>query len=424
MSAAAVRGLQKAGTYSNGAIAACVKHYLADGGLAWGTGRDGKIDQGNALGGEALLRQIHLPPYVSAVHEGAYSVMVQYGSWQKPDTLYPEDFHASHFWLTRVLKRELGFDGIVLTDCQGYGTIEIRASVPDTLRERVRMAINAGVDMLMACDGYINTLDRLKTLINGGQIPMARVNDAVRRILRVKYHLGLFDNATVDRARTAQIGSAAHRAVARQCVQQSCVLLKNQNSRLPLAKTGQRIAVVGLHSDSVALLCGGWSMGWGTSVEPIVGTTVLDGIKALVSDTTNVIYSSSGSSGIATADIAVVVSGETQYAEWFGDNANPRLPSWTRTAIDNCYNAGKPVVLVLISGRPLLFEGYDTKCDAILAAWLPGTEANGVADVLFGDYRPTGKLAHSWPDTLIQIPINLGDAAYAPMYPYGYGLTY
>jgi len=183
MAAAAVRGLQKAGTYSNGAIAACVKHYLADGGLDWGTGRDGEIDQGLARGGEAVLRMLHLPPYVSAVREVAYSVMVQYVSWENPDTTYGEDFHASYFWLTQVLKRELGFDGIVLTDCQGYGTIEIRAAVADTLRERVRMAINAGVDMLMACDGYVNTLDRLKQLINGGQIPMSRVNDAVRRIL-------------------------------------------------------------------------------------------------------------------------------------------------------------------------------------------------------------------------------------------------
>ena len=423
MAAAAVRGLQKAGAFTNGAIAACVKHYLADGGTAWATGRDGKIDQGLARGGEAVLRELHLPPYVAAVREGAYSMMAQYGSWEKPDTTYAEDFHASYYWLTQVLKRELGFDGIVLTDCQGYNTIGIHESVADTLRERVRATINAGVDMLMACSGYRNTLDRLKSLINGGEIPMARVNDAVRRILRVKYHLGLFADATVDRAKTAAIGSAAHRAVARQAVRESCVLMKNDNNRLPLRKNGQKIAVIGAHADSVALVCGGWSMGWANAVEPIVGTTVLDGIKALIGDTADVIYSAMGA-GITDADIAVVVSGEMPYAEWFGDNANPRLPNWTRQQIDNCYSAGKPVVLVLISGRPLLFEGYEAKCDAIVAAWLPGTEADGIADVLFGDYAPTGRLAHSWPRELAQIPINLGDPGYDPLYPYGYGLTY
>lgn len=423
MGAAAVQGLQQAGTFADGAIAACAKHYLADGGTVWGTGKNGGIDQGNAPLSVAEMHEIHLPGYVAAVRQGLYTVMCSYSSWSKPDTIHDEDMHGSYYWLTTVLKKQLGYDGLVITDCNGHSTIVMQSSVPDTLREQIRVTINAGVDMLMGCRAYQANLSRLKELINGGQIPMARVDDAVRRILRVKYRLGLFDHATVDRALTAEVGSAAHRQAARECTQASCVLLKNEGSVLPLAKSGQHIGVAGFHADSIALLCGGWSMGWGTMVEPTTGTTILDGIQSLVDNAGSVTVSRNGND-LGAADICVVVSGEMPSAEWQGDTQAPTLPIWTRTMIDNCDATGKPVVLVLISGRPLDLLGYEDKCDAIVAAWLPGTEADGVADVLFGDVSPTGKLGHTWPRNTAQLPINQGDASYDPLYPYGYGLTY
>ncbi|MBD3242927.1 MAG: hypothetical protein GF331_20210 [Chitinivibrionales bacterium] len=423
MGVAATRGLQGAGTFADGAIAACAKHYIADGGTVWGTGRNGLIDRGVAQGGELLLREVHLPGYVAAVRAGLHSVMISYSSWERPDTTHNEDMHGSYFWITEVLKGEFGFDGIVLTDCGGYGTISMHAAVADTLRERVKIAANAGIDMYMACDNYKPVLERLRSLVSSGEVPMSRIDDAVRRILRVKYRLGLFENALVDRSLTGAIGSASHRAVARDCARQSCVLLKNEGGALPLSKQGQKIAVVGFHADSIALQCGGWSMGWHVMTESTAGTTILEGMQAAMANPDDIILSTNGT-GIDQADVAVIVTGERTYAEWTGDNANPNLPIWTRTMIDNCYNAGKPVVLVLLSGRPLVFEGYDAKCDAILAAWLPGTEGNGVSDVLFGDYAPTGKLSHSWPRAVSQIPINVGDAGYDPLYDYGFGLTY
>jgi beta-glucosidase len=422
MAPAAVRGLQTANFAASGSIAACAKHYAADGGTLWGTGVGSSIDRGDARCDTATLFAVHLAGYLAAAREGLATVMASYSSWQGTW------MHGHHYLITDVLKRQFGFEGFVITDYNGVSTIQLPAITDPQakFREQLRLGAVAGVDMFMSPGNHDTVFNELKAHVSAGNITQARVNDAVCRILGVKYRMGLFQRRTTDRALTAQIGSAAHRAVARECVRQSLVLLKNQNSRLPLSKNGQRIAVVGLHADSLALQCGGWTMGWMTG-NPTAGTTILDAISATVTTPSNVTYSANGRN-IASADVAVVVTGETSYAEWFGDvpSGIPSLdlPRQSKAFIDTCVAAGKPVVLVIISGRPLILGTYIDKCDAIVAAWLPGTEGQGVADVLFGDYHPTGTLGHSWPRTQAQIPINYGDAVYDPQWPYGYGLTY
>lgn len=202
------------------------------------------------------------------------------------------------------------------------------------------------------------------------------------------------------------------------------VVLRNESNRLPLARQGLKIGVVGGHAVNLGLQSGGWTMGWNTGT-PTVGTTILQGIKQTVVDSTKVTYWTSPSrAALDTVDVVIVVGGENQYAEWTGDNAAPALPATTKTRIDDCVAVSTPVVLVTISGRPILLDGYEARCAAVVSAWLPGTEGRGVADVLFGVVRPTGTLAHSWPRSAAQFPINVGDAGYDPLYPYGHGLSW
>jgi len=234
----------------------------------------------------------------------------------------------------------------------------------------------------------------------------------------------LFENPYTDRSYTGSVGSAEHRQIARECVRQSLVLLKNDNQILPLSKNLTRIHVAGKNADDLGNQCGGWSITWqGNSGNITVGTTILQAIQNTVSSGTQVTYSYDGN-GAAGADVAVVVIGETPYAEGAGDRGSLNLSSEDVVAITNVYNSGAPMVLILVSGRPMIITPVLGIFEAIIAAWLPGTEGQGVADVLFGDYNPTGKLSHSWPAAMSQIPINVGDPGYNPLFPYGYGLSY
>jgi len=280
---------------------------------------------------------------------------------------------------------------------------------------------------VMVPQHYREFIETLKTVVRANRVPMARVDDAVMRILRVKAAMGLLEagfSAKADPSLLESFGSAAHRAVARNAVRKSLVLLKNDRNALPIAAGAKRIHVAGKSADDIGNQCGGWTIQWQGESGPITqGTTVLGAIRQHLKTSSKVTYSVDGT-GAEGADVSVVVVGETPYAEMMGDRRDLSLAKEDVQAIANAKKAGVPVVVVLFSGRPLLLGEALPNADALIAAWLPGTEGAGIADVLFGDYKPTGKLPVSWPRSADQIPINVGDANYDPLFPFGFGLTY
>lgn len=285
--------------------------------------------------------------------------------------------------------------------------------------------------MFMGPSNYQLFISITKTLVENDEVPMARIDDAVGRILRVKFEMGLFGHPYADRSLLKTIGSVEHREVARQCVRESLVLLKNKalskQPTLPLAKDLKRIVVAGKAADDLGYQCGGWTVTWqGGSGNITKGTTILQAVRQTVSSQTTVSYSQDGKN-VRGGDIAIVVVGEKPYAEFQGDIFNPSMLTLReddQQIIRNIKKIGIPMVVVLISGRPLIITDQLARSDAFIAAWLPGTEGQGVADVLFGDYHPTGKLPCSWPRNTTQVPINVGDKEYNPLFKYGYGLCY
>jgi beta-glucosidase len=400
MATAAVRGYQPT-------ILACAKHYLADGGTAGGR------DQGDARLDEATLRAVHLPGYRAAVAAGVGSVMASFSSWNG------QKMHGNHYLLTDVLDGELGFSGFVVSDWAGIDQL------PGDYASDVETSINAGIDMVMVPERYGEFISTLKSLVQSGRVPQSRVDDAVRRILRQKVALGLFERPYGDRSLLAQVGSDAHRLLARDAVRQSLVLLQNDGRVLPLSRMTRRIHVAGRNADDLGNQCGGWTISWqgGSGAITTGGTTILQAIRAAVQGGASVTYAADGS-GAVGAEVGVVVIGETPYAEGLGDRSDLSLSATDVAAVRAVKGAGVPVVVVLVSGRPLILDAILRDADAILAAWLPGSEGAGVADVLFGDYAPSGRLSQSWPRSMAQVPINWGDASYDPLFPYGFGLTY
>ena len=406
MSAAAVRGYQGTDLSDPATILACTKHFVGDGGTTNG------IDQGNTEVDEQTLRTIHMAGYLSAVEAGVGSIMVSYSSWNG------QKMHGNKYLLTDVLKGELGFDGFLVSDWSGIDQL------PGDYAGDIENSINAGLDMIMVPDKYIEFIQTLTMLVNQGSIPISRINDAVKRILKIKFKLGLFENPYTNSAFTATIGSQEHRQIARKCVRESIVLLKNENSILPLPKDSIKIHVAGKNADNLGNQCGGWTISWqGSSGDITYGTNILQAIHIATESNSEISYSYDGS-GASGADFGVVVIGEDPYAEGIGDRTDLSLDLEDISTVNNVKNAGIPVVVILISGRPMIIESILPMCDAFLAAWLPGSEGLGVTDVLFGDYAPSGKLSHSWPRNMAQIPINVGDPNYDPLFPYGYGLTY
>jgi beta-glucosidase len=398
MGAAEVRGYQSR-------ILACAKHYLADGGTAGGR------DQGDARIDEATLRAIHLPGYRAAVGAGVATVMASFSSWNG------EKMHGNRYLLTDVLKGELGFPGFLVSD---WGGID---QLPGDYATDVATAVNAGIDMVMVPDVYPEFVSTLRTAVQQGRVPQSRIDDAVRRILRAKVEAGVFDHPYADRALLQQVGSDAHRQVAREAVRRSLVLLRNDGV-LPLSKMPRRLHVAGKNADDLGSQCGGWTITWQGGTGPITtGTTILQGIRAAVLGGAEVTYSRDGS-GAAGAEAGVVVIGETPYAEGVGDRDDLSLDPEDVAAVRAVKEAGVPTVVVLVSGRPMILGDVLGMADALVAAWLPGTEGAGVADVLFGDVAPTGRLSRSWPRAMSQVPINVGDPGYDPLFPYDYGLTY
>lgn len=417
LGAAAVRGLQGQDLRGPFSVLACAKHYVGDGGTAFGSSGNGKgLDQGDTRVDEQTLRRIHLKPYPAAIKAGVGSIMPSYSSWNGVKC------SASRYLLTTVLKEELGFEGFLISDYNAIKQID-----PD-FKKAVGISVNAGMDMAMEPTNYREFFNALRELVKEGAVPMSRINDAVRRILRVKFAMGLMDpgySCKADRSRLGEIGSEAHRAVARQAVRESLVLLKNEAKTLPISKAAGHILVAGKAADDIGIQCGGWTIDWQGKAGEITpgGTTVLKAIQNTVSNTTKVTFSKDGT-GANDADIAVVVIGEEPYAEGNGDRESLNLAEADMQVFRNVKKTGIPVVVVLVSGRPMIINEALENAGAFVAAWLPGTEGQGVADILFGDYSPSGKLSFTWPKSMEQIPINVGDKAYDPLFEYGFGLKY
>ncbi|MBN1695399.1 glycoside hydrolase family 3 C-terminal domain-containing protein [candidate division WOR-3 bacterium] len=405
MGSAIVRGLQGDTIARNSSIVACAKHYVADGGTTDG------IDRGNAEIDEETLRAIHLPGYIKAIENNVGSIMISFSSWNGVRC------HGNAYLIDTVLKQELGFEGFVISDWDGI------AQLGGSYADNIETAINAGIDMAMTPFDYINFYNTLIDLVEEGNVDTNRINNAVRRILRTKFKMGLFERPYADRSLLDSIGTEAHRAVAREAVRKSLVLLKKKDGILPLSKEDINIFLAGEHADNLGYQCGGWTIYWqGYSGDITVGTTIWEAIQEAAPGA-DFTYSREGSSIDTTADVAVVAIGETPYAEGSGDRYDLSLPVSQINLIRNIKNAGLPVVVILISGRPLIIESIIPYSDAIIAAWLPGTEGQGITDVLFDDYNPSGLLSHSWPAEMEDIPINFGDAIYEPLFEYGYGIT-
>ena len=409
---AAIAGFQGP-TLGATSVLATAKHYIADGGTTYGTGDSGYlIDQGDARISEAELRSIHLPPYQSAVNAGVGSVMISYSSWNGMKN------HGNSYLINTVLKGELGFKGFVVSDWAGV------KQLPDaTYADQVAHAVNAGIDMIMVPDDYIGTINAIVNGVNAGKIAQSRVDDAVSRILTSKFALDLFNHPYTDRSYTGQVGSAAHRDVARQAVRESLVLLKN-NGVLPLSKTGSyKIVVGGKSVDNLGYQLGGWSVSWqGGSGATTSGTTFWQALQQATAGT-NITIQNVGTrtKGPYSGDIGIWVGGETPYAEGRGDSSTLGFGSDNSSQLSDICARVTTCIAILYSGRPVVITDQLPKAGAFVAGWLPGTEGAGITDVLFGGGF-TGKLPVTWPRAVTDEPINSGDGK-TPLFPLGYGLT-
>ncbi len=420
LGAAYVQGLQNTdseGFGAPGTVLATPKHYIGDGGTVWGTGQSAggsryMIDQGVMEADEATVRKLFLPPYQAALEAGARCIMVSFSSWK--DT----KMHADKYLLTDVLKGELGFSGFLISDWKAIDQI------PGDYYSDVVTSINAGLDMIMTPYDSRSFCRALAKAVEQKDVSLERVDDAVRRILRVKFELGLFERPLADRSLLPRVGSPEHRAVAREAVRKSLVLLKNK-AALPLGSDVSLLYVAGRAADNLGNQCGGWTIEWqGGSGSITTGTTILAGLKAALSGKTAVEYSSSGDfKETAKAPVGIVVVGEKPYAEGQGDKADLSLSSSDKELVKKMRSRCDKLVMLVISGRPLVITDVLPLCDAVVAAWLPGTEGAGVADVLTGVYPFQGKLPFSWPDSMEQVPLwKTGGKGYK--FPFGFGLEY
>ncbi|KAI6669718.1 hypothetical protein NL676_004603 [Syzygium grande] len=399
-------------------VAACAKHFVGDGGTTNG------INENNTVIDYNGLLSIHMPAYLDAIEKGVATVMVSYSSWNG------KKMHANRDLVTGFLKNKLKFKGFVISDWEGIDRI---TSPPHAnYSYSVQAGVGAGIDMVMVPYNFAEFLDDLTYQVKNNVIPMSRIDDAVRRILRVKFVMGLFDNPLADNSLANQVGSPEHRELAREAVRKSLVLLKNGKSMskplIPLPKKAQKILIAGSHADNLGYQCGGWTIAWQglNGNELTVGTTILNAVKSTVHPDTQVVYNENPDANFVKSNnfaYAIVIVGEPSYAETFGDSLNLTISEPGPSTISNVCGGSVKCVVVVISGRPVVIEPYVSKIDALVAAWLPGTEGQGVADLLFGDYGFTGKLARTWFRSVDQLPMNIGDLHYNPLYPFGFGLT-
>jgi beta-glucosidase len=401
-----------------------VKHFAGDGGTVWGTTKPQswlpgsnwqaatgpyKIDQGDTQLDEETFRSLHLAPYVAAIKAGALNVMVSFSSWNG------DKMHGNKYLLTDVLKGEFGFEGFIVTD---WGAID---QLEESFHNCVVRSINAGVDMVMVPFDYKRFIETLIEAVNNGDVAQDRIDDAVRRILLVKFKLGLFEKPLPDESWLKYVGSKEHRAIACEAVQKSLVLLKNEKQTLPLDK-GLAVLVAGQAADDIGLACGGWSIEWqGGNGAITTGKTLLHGIREI---TDGLIDYQKDADFNRKVPLGIVVIAEPPYAEGMGDTADLSLSAAQKTIIQKTREQCEKLLLIIYSGRPLIITDVAEYCDAIVAAWLPGTEVHAIAEVLYGDAPFTGKLAFSWPRTMQQIPLSALQASKEqPFREFDFGLT-
>lgn len=398
-------------------VAACAKHFVGDGGTTKG------VNENNAVVDWHTLMSLHMPAYIDSIIKGVSTVMASYSSWNGVK------MHANRDLITGYLKNTLKFKGFVISDWQGIDKITTPPGSNYTYS--VQASIEAGVDMVMVPYEFEDFIKDLTLLVKNNIIPMDRIDDAVERILVVKFTMGLFENPLADFSLVNELGSQAHRDLAREAVRKSLVLLKNGKNQsaqlLPLPKKARKILVAGTHADNLGYQCGGWTIKWQGFIGngDTSGTTILSAINSTVDPSTEVVFRENPDAGFVKSnnfEYAIVVVGEPPYAETAGDSTALTILDPGPNIINNVCGAVKCVV-VTVTGRPVVIEPYLSSIDALVAAWLPGSEGQGVADVLFGDYGFTGKLARTWFKSVDQLPMNVGDPHYDPLFPYGFGLT-
>jgi beta-glucosidase len=443
MVAASVAGFQNGCWSGSGTLLGSVKHAIGAGGTSWGTGTQGSnaglsqsIDRGDCQLTEDQIRAVHLPPFKAAIDAGAMTILISYSS------ISGAPMTSNSHWLTDIIKTELGFRGFLLTDYDATATLPPMGNTAG----QAAAAINAGVDMVMLSRGADTFITALTSAISSGMIQQSRIDDAVTRILRAKYVAGLFNQTAPTSAGLSTVGSSAHRMIARKAVQESLVLLQNNNKRLPLSKSAH-IVVAGAGGNDLGIQSGGWTLSWqgGKGGSGIAGTTILQALQNAASSSSLVTYSADGS-GAKGADVGVVVLSENPYAEYCGDTTDPNFTNTSAmppmyspcgpmgspliydgsaaTTVSNMKAAGIPLVLLLVTGRPVRIESYLSTFDAVVQAWLPGSAGEGVADVLYGDANFTGMLPKSWPKDATTLPISSLMSGANPLFAYGFGLHY
>lgn len=426
LSAAYLTGLQGGGDFgSAGTVLACPKHFVADGGTFWGTtprydwldnywqavDERYQIDQGDARIDEATLLRVHMPPYRQAIVAGARSIMVSFSSWNGVK------LHAHHQLLTNELKGRMGFTGFLVSDWQAINQLS-----PD-YEECVVRSINAGLDMIMAPFDYQHFISALTGAVATGHVLPDRIDDAVRRILTVKYELGLFERQMEAEPSIEVVGSHEHRELARKAVRNSLVLLQNERQALPVSRNVTRLLVAGEAADNIGLQCGGWTVEWLGGTGPITpGTTLLEAIRETMPAGATVHYQESGHfPDDLEAEVGIVCLHELPYAEGVGDRADLSLSADEAGLLQRVRTKCQRLVVIIFSGRPLIITDQLSLADAWVAAWLPGSEGAGVTDVLFGDFPFTGRLSYDWPAATADLP--LGQTGATPLFPRGFGLT-
>ncbi|MCW0047820.1 exo 1,3/1,4-beta-D-glucan glucohydrolase [Brevundimonas sp. BT-123] len=399
-----------------GRIAGSAKHFLADGGTFEGE------DQGDFRGSEQELIDTHLGGYPAAIDAGVLSVMASFSGWNGVKHT------GNHSLLTEVLRGSLGFDGFVVSDWNAHGQL------PGCTNDSCALAINAGIDMLMAPDTWKPLYESTLAHVRDGTISKARLDEAVRRILRAKVKAGVFREERPVEGDPAQLASPMHRALAREAVRKSLVLLKNERSVLPI-RGGARVLVAGTAADDIGQAAGGWTLAWqgtgNTNADFPQGQSIWAGIEEAVEAAGGSATLSADGAFTEKPDVAIVVFGEMPYAEFQGDvDTLDFLPTEPLETLLRLKAAGVPTVSVFLSGRPMWTNPEINASDAFVAAWLPGTEGGGVADVLIGNAEGQprndfhGTLSFSWPKDATGTPLNHGQAGYDPQFAYGYGLTY
>jgi beta-glucosidase len=448
-----IDGLQGRDLSSDGSVMATPKHFAGDGSTefdeAVAAANEGlppdqqrfTIDQGITVTSWRDFLRTDVSPFAHAIHrEDVTSVMPSFSSvdFVEDGIGNPVKMHANRDLITGLLKGRLGFDGFVISDWEGIHQIPDPSDPTNTglTPFKVRAAANAGIDMFMQPNNAPVFIETLLAEVRAGRVSMQRIDDAVSRILAAKFELGLFEEPFASDGNLDEVGSPEHRALAREAVAKSQVLLKNDRGVLPLDPEGD-IYVAGRNADNIGNQAGGWTTQWqGVSGDDLVGTTILEGIREVAPDA-NITFSADASAPMDGADVGVVVVGETPYAEGFGDIDGPEwqfgdpelreekslslLPG-DRAVVDEVCGAIETCIVLIVSGRPQVITDQLGEMDALVASWLPGSEGAGVADVLFGREGFSGRLSVTWPRSEDQVPINVGDRNYHPLFPYGWGL--